>query len=231
MIKQLSLAFAAVLLLASPGPSEGATPVCCTNPAYVQAWTPWFDRDNPSGTGDWETHSDLQNENPGKICDIPRDIEAATLSGLSVGQAGEAILINDKTTGFVCRNLDQSNDKECSDYKVRFSCAPATCEEVCWTNWYNRDRPSGTGDWETLIDLQKQYPGQICAEPLYIEAVTVVGETPAILTGDNILFYSPTKGFVCRNQDQKSGYCKDYKVRFGCHCSSLSQIAANMVKN
>lgn len=57
---------------------------------------------------------------------------------------------------------------------------------ACWTTWYNRDGPSGTGDWETMSDLQKEYPGQICAEPLYIEAVTVTNETPAILTGDNI---------------------------------------------
>ncbi|XP_017267328.1 cartilage intermediate layer protein 1-like [Kryptolebias marmoratus] len=219
MIKQLSLAFAAVFLLASPGPSEGALP--CANPAYVQAWTQWFDRDNPSGTGDWEALSDLRNENPGKICDIPRDIEAMTLSGQSVAQAGETIFRYDTTSGFVCRNEDQP-DKLCDDYEVRLSCAPAACKEVCWTNWYNRDRPSGTGDWETLSDLQKQYPGQICAEPLYIEAVTVPDETPAILSGDNILFYSPTKGFVCRNQDQKSGFCKDYKVRFGCYCSKVA---------
>ncbi|KAF3849962.1 hypothetical protein F7725_019681 [Dissostichus mawsoni] len=32
-------------------------------------WTDWFDRDNPSGSGDWELSSDLRKENPGKICE------------------------------------------------------------------------------------------------------------------------------------------------------------------
>ncbi|XP_017267251.1 cartilage intermediate layer protein 1 isoform X2 [Kryptolebias marmoratus] len=213
MINQLSLTFAAVLLLASPGPSKAGPP--CEIPYHVQAWTQWFDRDDPSGSGDWENLADLRKENPGKICRDPRDIEAVTLSGLSVGQAGEAILMYDTTSGFVCRNIDQP-DKWCNDYKVRFSCAPDTCENVCWTKWYNRDRPSASGDWETLNDLQKEYPGQICAEPLYIEAVTTDEEIPAIRTGDNFYRYSPTVGFACRNQDQTSGYCKDYKVRFGC---------------
>ncbi|XP_013855200.1 cell migration-inducing and hyaluronan-binding protein [Austrofundulus limnaeus] len=183
MIKQLSLAFAAVLLLASV-PGEGASP--CANPTYVQAWTPWFDRDNPSGTGDWETLSILKDEHPGKICDIPQEAEALTLSGQTVTQAGENIFVNDKTSGFACRNEDQP-DNICFDYKVRFSCSPPLCSKVCWTKWYDRDNPSGTGDWETLTNLRDEFPGQICAVPLYIEAVTVVGETPAILTGNNII--------------------------------------------
>ncbi|XP_037541451.1 uncharacterized protein LOC119418261 [Nematolebias whitei] len=216
MIKQLCFALATFFLLASANLREGALP--CANPAYVQAWTQWFDGDDPSGTGDSETLADLHNENLGKICNIPRDIEAQTLSGQSVAQAGENIFRYDTTSGFICRNGDQP-DKWCNDYKIRFSCSPAACENVCWTKWYNRDNPSGTGDWETLSDLQTEYPGQICAEPRYIEAATVVGETAAIQTGDNILFYSPTKGFACRNQDQKSGNCKDYKVRFGCICT------------
>ncbi|XP_037553099.1 cartilage intermediate layer protein 1-like, partial [Nematolebias whitei] len=198
------------------------------------AWTQWLDRDNPSGTGDWELLTILQDEKPGQICSIPRDVEAVTLSGQSVAQAGENIFTYDKTLGFVCRNMDQP-DKRCNDYKVRFSCSPAACKKgkvapVCWTKWYDRDNPSATGDWETLSDLRNEYPGQICAAPLYIEAATVVGEIPAILTGDNIYIYSPTKGFACRNQDQKSGYCKDYKVRFGCPCLFLPVAAVNKKK-
>lgn len=30
--------------------------------------------------------------------------------------------------------------------------------------------------------------------------------------------FNPTQGFVCRNEDQKSGTCRDYKVRFGFPC-------------
>lgn len=54
-------------------------------------WTDWFDRDDPSGTGDWETLSNLRNQYPGKICPKPVDIEAQTLSGLSVAAAGDVI--------------------------------------------------------------------------------------------------------------------------------------------
>ena len=57
---------------------------------------------------------------------------------------------------------------------------------VCWSRWFDRDNPSGTGDWETLSDLRTAYPGAICDEPLYIEAVTVDTMTPALATGQNI---------------------------------------------
>ncbi|XP_017267298.1 cartilage intermediate layer protein 2-like [Kryptolebias marmoratus] len=216
MIKQkLSFTFAAVLLLAYAMPSEQGP--ACKSPYQVQGWTDWFDRDNPSGTGDWEHLSALRKANPGQICNKPSDIEAETLSGLSVAQAKEKIFKYDTTSGFICRNRDQP-DRKCNDYKVRFSCPIEICKNVCWTKWYNRDRPSGTGDWETLKDLRKEHPGSICAYPQYIQAVTTDDETPAINTRENFLYYSPTKGFVCRNRDQRFGNCKDYKVRFGCYC-------------
>lgn len=54
-------------------------------------WTDWFDRDDPSGTGDWETLSDLRKQFPQKICPKPIDIEVQTLSGLSVAAAGDIV--------------------------------------------------------------------------------------------------------------------------------------------
>ncbi|XP_030260755.1 cartilage intermediate layer protein 2-like [Sparus aurata] len=100
------------------------TPSAC--PTNIQCWTDWFDRDNPSGSGDWETLRSLRRENPGKICPEPRDMEVTTLSGLSVSAAGEVIFRNDLTDGFVCRNQDQA-DRMCNDYRVRFSCPPQYC--------------------------------------------------------------------------------------------------------
>uniref|UniRef100_A0A087Y0V3 WxxW domain-containing protein n=1 Tax=Poecilia formosa TaxID=48698 RepID=A0A087Y0V3_POEFO len=187
-------------------------------------WTQWFDRDDPSGTGDWETIVDLRRENPGKICRDPVDIEAVTLSGLDASQTGENIYLNDLENGFVCRNQDQP-DWECSDYKVRLSCAPDSCENGAnfnkkyYSTRYNRDDPSGSGDWEHLSALISENPGgDLCAEPVYIEAATFDGEIPAIRTGESFYSYSPTKGFVCRNSDQNTGTCRNYKVRFGCFC-------------
>ncbi|XP_036003222.1 cartilage intermediate layer protein 2-like [Fundulus heteroclitus] len=220
MIKQGSLTIAAILLLGYVGPSQQETP--CDKPYHVQEWTQWFDRDNPSGSGDWEDLRSLRKENPGKICRDPRDIEAVTLSGLSVSQTGDNIYRNDLKTGFVCRNEDQRG-RECNDYKVRFSCGAKSCDNVCWTKWYNRDSPSGSGDWEDLSALIRENPGgSLCSKPKYIEAVTVDGEIPAIRTGESFHAYSPTKGLICRNKDQNTGRCSNYKVRFGCYCRSVS---------
>ncbi|XP_053301789.1 mucin-5AC [Pleuronectes platessa] len=190
----------------------------CDYPTHIQCWTDWFDRDDPSGTGDWELLYNLRIENPGKICPKPIQIEAKTLTGLSAAAAGDVIFKSDTTTGFICKNQDQKSKKMCNDYRVRFSCHPPFCGGVCWTNWYDRDRPSGTGDWETLSDLKKTYPGEICDSPMYIEAVTTDTMTPAISTGENFLHYNPTVGFVCRMVDQIDGECLNYKVRFGCPC-------------
>ncbi|XP_044025862.1 uncharacterized protein si:dkey-205h13.2 [Siniperca chuatsi] len=192
----------------------------CYYPTQIQCWTDWFDRDNPTGTGDWETLYHLRNENPGKICSKPVDIEARTLSGLTAAAAGDVIYKSDTTLGFICRNGDQSK-KMCNDYRVRFSCYPPFCGGgVCWTKWYDRDDPSGAGDWELLSNLKAENPGEICNNPLYIEAVTTDKMTPAIDTGETFNVYNPTQGFVCRNTDQKSGGCSDYKVRFGCPCNN-----------
>uniref|UniRef100_A0A3B3ZEP0 WxxW domain-containing protein n=1 Tax=Periophthalmus magnuspinnatus TaxID=409849 RepID=A0A3B3ZEP0_9GOBI len=181
--------------------------------AWKSCWTEWFDRDDPSGSGDWELLSDLRKEYPGKVCDKPVDIEVQTLSGLTPDAAGDVV---DKDKGFVCKNVDQKG-KMCDDYRVRFSCySPFCAEEVCWTEWFDRDDASGTGDWEGLSDLQKQYPGKICKKPKYIEVVTVSGDIPATATGQDFLVFNPTEGFVCKNGPGQ--YCQDYKVRFGCCC-------------
>ncbi|CAL8392032.1 unnamed protein product [Gadus morhua 'NCC'] len=190
----------------------------------TRCWTEWFDRDHPSGTGDWEILTSLRNENPGKICPTPVGIEVETTTGLSIAAAGEVIAVADATTGFICKNEDQP-DQTCLDYRVRFVCHPPFCNQhICWSKWLDRDNPGGTGDWETLSQLRIQYPGSICDEPLYIEAVTVDTMTPALATGQNFFIFNPTTGFVCRNSDQTKRGCLDYKVRFGCCCDPETPI-------
>ncbi|XP_059212884.1 cartilage intermediate layer protein 2-like [Centropristis striata] len=144
-----------------------------------RCWTQWFDRDNPSGTGDWETLSSLLKANPGKICTQPIGVEAKTLSGLTAAAAGDVIFKSDTTSGFVCRNKDQPKKKWCNDYRVRFNCPPSFCNPGCWTQWFDRDNPSGTGDWETLSSLLKANPGKICTQPIGVEAKTLSGLTAA----------------------------------------------------
>uniref|UniRef100_A0AAV2KGN4 WxxW domain-containing protein n=1 Tax=Knipowitschia caucasica TaxID=637954 RepID=A0AAV2KGN4_KNICA len=181
-----------------------------------RCWTKWLDRGDPSGEGDFETLADLLEESPDDVCPKPVDVEALTLAGETPAAAGDTVVMN--VNGFYCKNKDQK-DKKCNDYKVRFSCPPEFCKpQLCWTQWFDRDDPSGTGDWETLADLQKQNPKQICDRPQQIEVVTTVGEHPALSTNQQSLFYifNPLEGFVCKNS--KTQRCLDYKVRFACCC-------------
>ncbi|XP_054910461.1 cartilage intermediate layer protein 1, partial [Poeciliopsis prolifica] len=119
---------------------------------------------------------------------------------------------------FTCRKRDQP-DRECEDYKVRFSCPLPYCGViVCWTNWYDRDDPSVTSDWESLENLQSKNPGEICKEPVYIETITTDTLTPAVYSREKFFVCSPKNGYFCGQTDQKPSTCRDYKVRFGCLC-------------
>ncbi|XP_062267703.1 cartilage intermediate layer protein 2-like [Platichthys flesus] len=131
MIKLLCVAIVAGLVLESNQRTLEAKQLepkfPCDYATHIQCWTDWFDRDDPSGTGDWEVFSLLRIENPGKICLKPIQIEAKTLTGLSADAAGDVIFKSDTASGFVCRNKDQKITKMCNDYHIRFSCHPPFC--------------------------------------------------------------------------------------------------------
>eukprot|EP00058_Branchiostoma_floridae_P000175 XP_002585663.1 hypothetical protein BRAFLDRAFT_111593 [Branchiostoma floridae] len=91
---------------------------------------------------------------------------------------------------------------------------PVRC--TSWTNWFDRDNPSVTGDWETLSNLQEENPGMICKAPTAIEARVVGTGQDALATGENFAFCDATTGFVCRKDDQPDNECLDYEVRFCC---------------
>nr|XP_054603982.1 cartilage intermediate layer protein 1-like [Nothobranchius furzeri]XP_054603983.1 cartilage intermediate layer protein 1-like [Nothobranchius furzeri] len=94
----------------------------------------------------------------------------------------------------------------------------------CWTRWYNSDSPNnGPGDIELLADLTHEYQGEICPVPMKIQVETVDG-VPANKTGQIFHLYSNTGGFICRNDQQSSGKCLDYKVRFQCQCNSKEHL-------
>ncbi|XP_055003817.1 mucin-5B-like [Boleophthalmus pectinirostris] len=184
-------------------------------------YTDWFDRDDPSATGDWETLFALRAEYPGLICPNPLQIQVQTINGYSVAATGNIITTADVVNGFICQNSAQPSGL-CHDYKVRFVCPMDFCQhKVCWTAWYDRDNPSGTGDWELLSDLKKLHPNEICETPLHIDVRTVGSNLPLTVTGQVLHIYSPTEGFACRNEDQTGRGCRDYKVRFGCPCKYI----------
>uniref|UniRef100_A0A8C6WI98 WxxW domain-containing protein n=1 Tax=Neogobius melanostomus TaxID=47308 RepID=A0A8C6WI98_9GOBI len=150
--------------------------------AVRHCWTEWFD---------WET---LVQGGLTKICPQPVDIEVTTMFGKSAGIAREIVEMDKEKRGFVCKSEDK-----CSGYRVRFACPPEYCAaDVCWTDWFDRDNPGGTGDYETLNHLQKEYPGQICKKPKYIEVVTVSGNIPATATGQTFIIFNPTEGLCAR---------------------------------
>lgn len=109
-------------------------------------WTQWFDRDEPSAFGDFETLVDLRNENPGVICDNPAQIECQTLDGTDYIEAGQVVTCNTEV-GFFCRNADNGGSQTnvvCEDYRVRFSCETTlVCGETCITRVECSERGEG----------------------------------------------------------------------------------------
>jgi hypothetical protein len=85
--------------------------------------------------------------------------------------------------------------------------------ELGWTRWLNRDRPGGSGDYETLRDFLAA--GAACEHPTAVECRTTQG-IDWRKAGQRYTC-SPAQGGVCSNSKQKAGKpCLDYEVRFKC---------------
>ena len=104
------------------------------------------------------------------------------------------------------RYMDQRDDRGRNDIMDRMGRVQAT-----WTAWLNRDRPSGSGDWE-----QRSLHTGVCAAPLNFEARRTGTNIPAASTGEVFFRFSAADGLVCRNADQPDNTCFDYEVRFLC---------------
>lgn len=89
------------------------------NSAAVGTWTSWFDRDAPSGNGDFETLQDLTNDGY-PVCANPLGIQCQTLNGVDWTQTGEVYTCTPSQGGFCVNN--QQPDGSCLDYHVRFLC-------------------------------------------------------------------------------------------------------------
>ncbi|XP_059494000.1 uncharacterized protein si:dkey-205h13.2 [Stegostoma tigrinum] len=182
--------------------------------SFCNCKTQWFDRDNPSGNGDFEDLVNLRKENPGQICSNPTACEVETVSGVPASETGANISECSISSGFTCVNAKQ-DDGTCEDYRIRFICPEAFCNNNCKTQWFDRDNPTGKGDYEDLVNLRKEQPGKICRNPTACEVETTSG-VPASSTGDNIPECNISSGFACVNKDQDDGTCEDYKIRFFC---------------
>lgn len=80
-----------------------------------------------------------------------------------------------------------------------------------WSPWFNRDRPSGVGDYE--LDQER---AARCANPIMVECQTAEGEIDWRDT-DLVYHCDPLRGGYCVNKEQAPGqFCEDFKVRFLC---------------
>jgi pimeloyl-ACP methyl ester carboxylesterase len=85
---------------------------------YNSTWTPWFDRDDPSGNGDGE-HRGLMTGIP---CQNPVKADCRRVrDGVDFSLTGE--IVRCTTDGAECLNSQQP-DGVCDDYEIRFACPP-----------------------------------------------------------------------------------------------------------
>ncbi|XP_071447163.1 hemocytin-like [Hetaerina americana] len=114
------------------------------------------------------------------------------------------------------------------------------CEER-WTNWFNVSHPNnGAGDFETLANIRNAN-GEICRGS-YLNDIECrfakvhpskstkstkkstkggAKKMPELLDyqlANQIVTCDKDIGLVCSNEEQKSGMCMDYTVRFFCSC-------------
>ncbi|XP_050415738.1 uncharacterized protein LOC126829694 isoform X2 [Patella vulgata] len=134
-------------------------------------------------------------------------VEGRCMYGFSVGYPYNAARILCESEGTQLVTL-QSDAKQ----EAVWTALNGACNK--WTEWYDRDNVSGTGDLETLTILREENPGQICEQPLAIDAQLLDGR-PYTASGE-IVTISPTTGLICKNKDQIDGICDDYRVRFCC---------------
>ena len=83
-------------------------------------WSKWYDRDDESGTGDWESFGSLVNP----PCDgtTPTDARCERVSdGKPADQTGQVFHKPCGVDGLVCKNSDNAPGG-CDDYQVSYKC-------------------------------------------------------------------------------------------------------------
>lgn len=85
-----------------------------------------------------------------------------------------------------------------------------TLSRCTWTQWFNRDDPSGNGDGEH----RGLMTGVPCQNPVKAECRRVSDGVDFSLTGE--IVRCTTDGAECLNSQQSDGNCDDYEIRFAC---------------
>lgn len=162
--------------------------LCAVSSMAMAGSTPWLDRDDPSGVGDWEQTRDhlkiqcrlkggapIPAGAPGYHCGLPK--------------------------GAWCENAKTKPINSCKDIEVKFTWMAGPGWAAGETPWLDRDNPGGVGDWEQTQDLLKiecRFKGG--------------GPIPAGMSGYQC---SMPAGASCTNSlTQPKNACKDMEVRF-----------------
>jgi len=120
--------------------------------------------------------------------------------------------------GYRCYNDEQLDTAaggkyKCVDMEIRFCCEQALVYGECdqdgyeWSDWLNDDDATGAGDYETLAKFSGK---EACAAPIAAQAQA---------TDDGSVEYThidTTIGFYCLNDEQSTGQCADFEVRYCC---------------
>jgi len=193
----------------------------------------WINRDTAGSSGDWESLSGVRDAYPHFHCTNPTKIEAHEVGSSRVfkspGGFTQKINTFNLRDGLICLNADQGSlvvagttvQLKCYDYQVRFLCSYSTrdSETEQWSSWQNTDTNDVDGDREMTANMSNVCGG---SKPLAIQAkYQLPGVHPTSITvngpADRLAEFSPTKGLVCKNDDQPNGgKCSNYVVRFTC---------------
>jgi len=167
----------------------------CTGTALAGGSTPWFDRDNPSGVGDFELTQDLLTIKCRTKVTTTNPTSTPITTGSPVGYNCGV------PKGAWCTNAQTVPPGKCADMEVQYSWIAGTTWTAGSTPWLDRDNPSGVGDFELTTDLLKitcQFKG----------GGAVTTGSPA---GYNC---SLPMGGWCTNALTAGKACKDIEVQF-----------------
>ena len=194
----------------------------CNEPHHT--WTGWYnDEWNKKNERLWvssrEESEELIQYGDGAACGAPTAAEIRVRpTGSSSFQQTMAVYAKNlydhlTPTSYKCVNEEQADGYKCVDMEIRYCCPDqakiGTCDEdgYEWTQYYNQDTPSDTGDWETIANYS---PGQVCRNPIAIQANNIDGGSAEFTHVDLTL------GFYCINEEQSTGQCGDFEVRYCC---------------
>jgi hypothetical protein len=107
-----------------------------------ELWSPWMNRDDPSGNGDGEHLGALRAEGH-QVCENPIGVQCRRTDGVDYTLTGENVTC--RPAGGECLNSQQS-DGNCDDYQVRFACPTEGPKPGSYRLWARAAAPNASQD-------------------------------------------------------------------------------------